>query len=114
MRIGCRATEDEFHIRIRQRGFSLDESKETARHIRARSLAEEISLHHRQRHAVETQQLMEETRLIARPCKPRRQMVLQIFAHRQINQRLDALFAQMRIRPDARQHQQLRCIERAR
>ena len=42
-----------------------------------------------------------------------RQMVLQILADRQIDDRLDAHLAQMRGRADAGQHQQLRRVEGA-
>ena len=42
-----------------------------------------------------------------------REMVLQIGADRQVDDRRDAEFAQVIGRPDARQHQQLRRIERA-
>ena len=41
------------------------------------------------------------------------EMVLQIFADRQIDHRLDAHLGEMRRRTDARQHEQLRRVERA-
>ncbi len=75
--------------------------------------AEQIGAHHADGHAVEAHLAMEGAGLAPPKEHVGAQVVLQVLADRQIDQRRDAELAQMRGRPDARQHEQLRRVERA-
>ena len=78
------------------------------RHHGARTGAEQVGLNHGDRHAVGAQLAVEWPGFAAREGQKHRQMILQIAADGQIHHRIDPHVAQMRGRPDAGQHQQLR------
>ena len=113
MRIGRRAPEHIFDVGIFEGRIGLDEGEEIARQIGARPRAEEIGLQHGQRHAVKAHQLVEMAGAVARPGEPGRQMVLQIGSHGQIDDGLDPVLLQMGGGANAREHEQLRCVEGA-
>ncbi len=113
MRSGRQATEHELDIGHHELGPRLDEGVQPARHHGAGAGAEQIGADHAPRHAVEPHLVVERTRIGTGEIELRRQMILQVFADRQIGRDRDAVLAQMRGRADARQHQHLRRAEGA-
>ncbi len=111
--LGRRAAEHELDVGHRKLRPRLDEGVQAARHHGRRPAAEEVAAQHVQRHLVEPHVVAEFAATGPREHDQHREMVLQIFADRQIGDRLDADRAQMIGRADAGQHQQLRRIERA-
>ena len=113
MRVRRRAAEHELDVGHRQFRPRLDEGVQAARHHRARPGAEQIRAHHAHRHAVEPHLAVERAGLLARVGHVGAEMVLQILSDRQIGGNIDAERTQMLRRSDARQHQNLRRVERA-
>ena len=113
MRSRRRAAEHELDVGHRELGPRLDEGMQPAGHHRARAGAEAVGADHADRHAVEPHFAAE--RALVEPLEEddHREVILQVLADRQIDDRLDAHLAQMRGRPDARQHEKLRRVERA-
>jgi hypothetical protein len=94
------------HLELRAR---LDVALQTERHRRRGPGAEEVRLEHRKRDAIVAHQVVERARFSAAlPQQHALEVVLQVVAHRQRDDRRDAHLAQMFGRPDAGEHQQLR------
>ena len=113
MRVHRCAAEHELDVGDRKLGARLDEGMKSARHHGGGTDAEQIGREHARRHAVEPHLPVERSRAAACERQEHRDMVLQIAADRQIDDRRDADLAQMRRRADAGQHQDLRRAEGA-
>ena len=103
----------QLHIRCFQLGAGPQERLQGIRQHRGRTRPEQPCLGHGERDAIGAHQATKRPWAEARPSQPYLQMIPQVAAHRQIDQRCDADVPQMRCRTDARQHEQLRRVEHA-